>query len=67
MYKSVQTGIQTEGILPGGLKVTRRAPGLYNRLQNEKNADPMVAMDWVNLFALAVKDRKRRNRIQREK
>ena len=54
MYKSVQTGIKTEGILPGGLKVMRRAPGLYNRLQNEKNADPMVAMHWVNLFALAV-------------
>jgi L-serine dehydratase len=56
MYKSVQTGIHTEGILPGGLKVTRRAPGLYHRLQNEKNADPMVAMDWVNLFALAVNE-----------
>jgi L-serine dehydratase len=56
MYKSVQTGIQSEGILPGGLKVTRRAPGLHNRLQNEKNADPMVAMDWVNLFALAVNE-----------
>ncbi|WP_293751332.1 L-serine ammonia-lyase, partial [uncultured Paraglaciecola sp.] len=56
MYKSVQTGIQTEGILPGGLKVTRRAPGLYHRLQNEKNADPMIAMDWVNLFALAVNE-----------
>ena len=56
MYKSVQTGIHTEGILPGGLKVTRRAPGLYHRLQNEKNADPMIAMDWVNLFALAVNE-----------
>lgn len=56
MYKSVQTGIQSEGILPGGLKVTRRAPALHNRLQNEKNADPMVAMDWVNLFALAVNE-----------
>jgi L-serine dehydratase len=56
MYKSVQTGIHTEGILPGGLKVTRRAPGLYHRLQHEKNADPMVAMDWVNLFALAVNE-----------
>jgi L-serine dehydratase len=56
MYKSVQTGIHSEGILPGGLKVMRRAPGLYRRLQNEQTADPMVAMDWVNLFALAVNE-----------
>ncbi|MFT4994038.1 MAG: L-serine dehydratase [Paraglaciecola sp.] len=56
MYECVQTGIQAEGILPGGLKVTRRAPDLYRRLQSEKNSDPMVAMDWVNLFALAVNE-----------
>ena len=56
MYQSVQTGIQTEGILPGGLKVTRRAPGLYRRLQGEQTVDPMAPMDWVNLFALAVNE-----------
>ncbi|WP_299081306.1 L-serine ammonia-lyase [uncultured Paraglaciecola sp.] len=56
MFQSVQTGIQSEGILPGGLKVTRRAPALYRRLQSEQTADPMVAMDWVNLFALAVNE-----------
>ncbi|WP_438863138.1 L-serine ammonia-lyase [Neptunicella sp.] len=56
MRGCVQKGIETEGILPGGLKVSRRAPGLYRRLQNEKNADPMVVMDWVNLFALAVNE-----------
>ncbi|MGS2719959.1 L-serine ammonia-lyase [Paraglaciecola aestuariivivens] len=56
MYKSVETGIESEGILPGGLKVTRRAPALYRRLQSEQSADPMVAMDWVNLFALAVNE-----------
>ena len=56
MHECIQTGIKTEGILPGGLKVTRRAPGLHRRLQSEKNADPMVAMDWVNLFALAVNE-----------
>ena len=56
MDECIQTGIKTEGILPGGLKVTRRAPGLHRRLQSEKNADPMVAMDWVNLFALAVNE-----------
>lgn len=56
MYESVQNGIHSEGILPGGLKVTRRAPALYRRLQAEQSADPMQAMDWVNLFALAVNE-----------
>jgi L-serine dehydratase len=56
MYESVQTGINSEGILPGGLKVIRRASGLYRRLQSEQTADPMIAMDWVNLFALAVNE-----------
>lgn len=56
MLESVQHGIETEGILPGGLKVTRRAPSLYRRLQSEQTADPMQAMDWVNLFALAVNE-----------
>jgi len=56
MQECVQNGIHTEGILPGGLKVFRRASGLYIRLKNEKSTDPMQAMDWVNLFALAVNE-----------
>ncbi|TDF42129.1 L-serine ammonia-lyase [Alteromonadaceae bacterium M269] len=56
MKKCVDRGIATEGILPGGLKVQRRAPGLYRRLLNERTDDPMSAMDWVNLFALAVNE-----------
>lgn len=56
MKECVQNGINNEGILPGGLKVTRRAPKLYRRLQNERSTDPMQAMDWVNLFALAVNE-----------
>ncbi|MFC3121090.1 L-serine ammonia-lyase [Agaribacter flavus] len=56
MKKCVERGIRTEGILPGGLKVQRRAPGLYRRLLSEKTDDPMSAMDWVNLFALAVNE-----------
>lgn len=56
MLESVNNGIATEGILPGGLKVKRRAPGLNNRLQTEHSSDPMQAMDWVNLFALAVNE-----------
>ncbi|WP_100641553.1 L-serine ammonia-lyase [Alteromonas facilis] len=56
MQACIKRGIETEGILPGGLKVVRRAPALYRRLKNEKSADPMQAMDWVNLFALAVNE-----------
>ena len=56
MRSSVDRGIQTEGILPGGLKVNRRAPALYRSLMVEKSNDPLTAMDWVNLFALAVNE-----------
>ncbi|WP_113906387.1 L-serine ammonia-lyase [Aliidiomarina celeris] len=56
MRQCIETGIKTEGILPGGLKVRRRAPALYQRLRNEKTRDPMQAMDWVSLFALAVNE-----------
>jgi L-serine dehydratase len=56
MKSSVDRGIATEGLLPGGLKVTRRAPALYRTLSVEKSSDPLNAMDWVNLFAMAVNE-----------
>ncbi|MEP1384699.1 MAG: L-serine ammonia-lyase [Paraglaciecola sp.] len=56
MKACVKRGIKTEGILPGGLKVERRAPSLHRQLLSEKNSDPMQSMDWVNLFALAVNE-----------
>lgn len=56
MRDSVDRGIRTEGILPGGLKVMRRAPALHRSLCVEQNSDPLTAMDWVNLFALAVNE-----------
>ena len=56
MKACIQRGIESEGILPGGLKVVRRAPGLYRRLQTEHTNDPMQTMDSVNLFALAVNE-----------
>ncbi|MGL1956707.1 MAG: L-serine ammonia-lyase [Colwellia sp.] len=56
MRSSVDRGIATEGVLPGGLKVTRRAPALYRSLIVENNNDPLSAMDWINLFALAVNE-----------
>jgi len=57
MQACVERGSQTDGILPGGLKVPRRAPRLYRQLTCEPaNGDPLRAMDWVTLFALAVNE-----------
>ncbi|QSX38563.1 L-serine ammonia-lyase [Shewanella sedimentimangrovi] len=58
MKNCVEKGYQKEGILPGGLKLRRRAPALYRRLKAEgrNNVDPLNAMDWVDLFALSVNE-----------
>ena len=57
MQDCVDEGCETEGILPGGLKVPRRAHALHNKLSNDKwSVDPLKVMDWVNLFALAVNE-----------
>jgi L-serine deaminase len=54
--KVCKNGIKNEDILLDGLKVTRHTPKLYRLLQNENSTDPMQAIDWVNLFALAVSE-----------
>jgi L-serine dehydratase len=56
MVECVRRGTHSEGVLPGGLKVKRRANQLHRRLQSETDADPLRAMDWVTLFALAVNE-----------
>ncbi|WP_433253324.1 L-serine ammonia-lyase [Streptosporangium sp. CA-135522] len=57
MTECVQRGIAKEGVLPGGLKVRRRANQLHRRLQSESpEKDPLQTMDWVSLFALAVNE-----------
>jgi L-serine dehydratase len=59
MQDCVKRGCEEEGILPGGLKVRRRAAGLYRKLssQPEKSlSDPLTTLDWVNLYALAVNE-----------
>jgi len=56
MKACIEKGIETEGILPGGLKVKRRAPSLYLQINVESNDDPLRAMDWVDLFAMAVNE-----------
>ena len=62
MKACIERGMRTEGILPGGLKVKRRAPNLHLKLNVEITNDPLRAMDWVDLFALAVNEEKRRRR-----
>ena len=54
MQECVRLGCVNEGVLPGGLKVKRRAPNLHRKLQQEE--DPTNLMVWVNLFALAVNE-----------
>ncbi|MDF2692253.1 MAG: sdaA [Labilithrix sp.] len=57
MRACVRRGCEREGILPGGLKVKRRAAGLHRKLRADSTSDdPLYAMDWVNLWALAVNE-----------
>jgi L-serine dehydratase len=57
MQDCVSNGIASEGVLPGGLQVRRRAPELHRHLTGDPySTDPLRVMDWVNLFALAVNE-----------
>lgn len=58
MQACVERGCRTEGILPGGMKVKRRAARLYRQLTHDTQLHqvPLGTMDWVNLFALAVNE-----------
>jgi len=56
MHACMLRGLETEGILPGGLNVRRRAPRFARRLEEAGDRDPLNAMDWVNVFAMAVNE-----------
>ncbi|AJY48932.1 L-serine ammonia-lyase [Halomonas sp. KO116] len=61
MQECVKKGMEAEGVLPGGLNVRRRAKSLYHRMLASEDdhsliASTMSAMDWVNLYALAVNE-----------
>ncbi|MCL4135925.1 UNVERIFIED_CONTAM: hypothetical protein GTU68_023815 [Idotea baltica] len=58
MQDSIKAGCSNGGILPGGLKVKRRAPDLFKKLTatNDTDKDPLRAVDWVSLFAIAVNE-----------
>ncbi|MCA0900897.1 L-serine ammonia-lyase [Microbulbifer agarilyticus] len=59
MQECVTNGIRNEGVLPGGLDVKRRAAALNQQLLSRPEAclsDPLSALDWVTLYALAVNE-----------
>ncbi|MBV8114931.1 MAG: L-serine ammonia-lyase [Silvibacterium sp.] len=61
MQACIDRGMTTEGILPGGLGVRRRAPRLAQRLREKESAgkgsgDPLAPLDWVTVYAMAVNE-----------
>lgn len=59
MSACIDRGIKSGGILPGGLRVKRRAPLIHARLMERQEralSDPLTVLDWVNLWALAVNE-----------
>ena len=59
MQDCVARGLRSDGVLPGGLKVQRRAPQMARELRERPEAalrDPLSILDWVNLYALAVNE-----------
>ena len=57
MQECVERGTRTPGVLPGGLKVRRRAAALRTQLEAQRDdTDPLRAMEWVTLYALAVNE-----------
>ncbi len=59
MCDCIDRGCHSEGTLPGGFGVRRRAAGLLHALRgasSEEQQDPLLVLDWVNLYALAVNE-----------
>ena len=59
MDSCVERGLRGEGIMPGGLKVRRRARGIHDKLQEEwrsNRPNPLFANDWLSVYAMAVNE-----------
>lgn len=57
MQNSIDRGMKTSGILPGGLNISRRAHEIYKRLEEKfrnNDYDPLLMIDWINLWGFAV-------------
>ena len=59
MRNCIERGIAQDGIMPGGLKVRRRARKMHDRLQEEwkqNRRNPLLANDWLAVYAMAVNE-----------
>jgi L-serine dehydratase len=56
MQECTKRGLNTDGVLPGGLNVRRRAAPLHRKLSASASADPLSAIDWMNVYAIAVNE-----------
>ncbi|MBL4854644.1 MAG: L-serine ammonia-lyase [Robiginitomaculum sp.] len=57
MMDCIDRGLQTEGILPGGLEVKRRAPGIWQKLMATPTSNEREQLfDWLNVYAMAVNE-----------
>ena len=58
MRSGIERGMNTEGILPGPLRVPRRASALRRMLvtHDKMSVDPMAVVDWINMYAFAVNE-----------
>ncbi|MPT47155.1 MAG: L-serine ammonia-lyase [Sphingobium sp.] len=59
MNDCINRGLRGDGIMPGGLKVRRRARAIHDRLHEESRANrfnPLLANDWLSVYAMAVNE-----------
>jgi L-serine dehydratase len=59
MASCIDAGMAAEGVLPGGLNVRRRAPGIAADIRQRQDgalAEPLAVLDWINLWAMAVNE-----------
>jgi L-serine dehydratase len=56
MQACVERGLRTEGVLPGKLSVTRRAPKLFKAIEAAGDQAGRNTLDWVNAYAIAVNE-----------
>jgi L-serine dehydratase len=59
MNSCIDRGLKTEGVMPGGLKVRRRAKAIHDKLQEEwrsNHINPLLANDWLSVYAMAVNE-----------
>ncbi len=59
MNRSIERGLATDGILPGGLNVKRRAKGIHDALERERGQNlsaPHQINDWISVYAIAVNE-----------